>query len=81
MPEETKQALESLSKSANKLTPDQLRRLGDIAYGYSPRDIFFAISSSKRHSSTSSLLMIEMKRLHGASSGSFSIIVRKSAIS
>lgn len=35
MPEETKQALESLSKSANKLTPDQLRRLGDIAYGMS----------------------------------------------
>lgn len=33
MPEEVKQALENLSKSADKLTPEQLRRLGDIAYG------------------------------------------------
>jgi hypothetical protein len=35
MPEEVKQALENLSKSADKLTPEQLRRLGDIAYGMS----------------------------------------------
>lgn len=35
MPEEAKQALENLSKSADKLTPEQLRRLGDIAYGMS----------------------------------------------
>lgn len=35
MPEETKLALENLSKNADKLTPEQLRRLGDIAYGMS----------------------------------------------
>ena len=35
MPEEVKQALENLSKSADKLTPEQLQRLGDIAYGMS----------------------------------------------
>ena len=35
MSEETKQALESLSKSAGKLTVEQLQRLGDIAYGMS----------------------------------------------
>ena len=35
MPEEVKQALENLSKSADKLTPEQLRRLGDITYGMS----------------------------------------------
>lgn len=35
MPEEAKQALENLSKNANSLTPEQLQRLGDIAYGMS----------------------------------------------
>lgn len=35
MPKEAKQALENLSKNANSLTPEQLQRLGDIAYGMS----------------------------------------------
>ena len=35
MPEETKRALESLNKSADKLTPEQLQRISDIAYGMS----------------------------------------------
>lgn len=33
MSEETKQVVESLNKNAEKLTPAQMQRLSDIAYG------------------------------------------------
>lgn len=33
MSEETKQVVENLNKNAEKLTPAQMQRLSDIAYG------------------------------------------------